>query len=240
MTWLGSIFGKPYVEKRRKTMRRTILCLALYPIVVALMVASCKPRVDVYTHAPEEPIVVKLEVHIYQHAVQDVDYITGGLPAEKTEAGPAPEPKPESPVPQSSGGAKSGIGDVLLQLVGIGSAYAESSPDQQLRQVLDSMRKRYPTLARYKADKSVGENRRGYVEERPSPKMSDAKYAKAVRTIIGAENADRRLLYQIRARIDGTSPERMALAYAKVWRDKARPGEWIEVVVNKQWVWKEK
>ncbi len=221
-------------------MRRTILSLAFCAIVAGLMLASCKPRVDVYTHAPEKPIVVKLEVHIYQHAVQDVDYITGGLPVEKTETGTIPVPKPESSVPPNPGGSSSGIGDVLLQLVGIGSAYAESSPDQQLRSVLDSMRKRYPTLARYKADKSVGENRRGYVEERPSPKMSDGKYANAVRAIIGAENADRRLLYQIRARIDGTSPERMALAYAKVWRDKARPGEWIEAVVDKKWVWKQK
>jgi uncharacterized protein YdbL (DUF1318 family) len=102
------------------------------------------------------------------------------------------------------------------------------------------MRKRYPTLARYKADKSVGENRRGYVEERPSPKMSDTKYAKAVRAVIAAEIADRRLLYQIRAQMDGTSPDKIAIAYAKVWRDKARPGEWIEVVVDKQWVWKQK
>jgi uncharacterized protein YdbL (DUF1318 family) len=221
-------------------MRRTILSLALCAVVAGLMLASCRPRVDVYTHAPDEPIVVKLEVHIYQHAVQDVDYITGGLPAEKTEAGTAPEPKPESPAPPNSGGAKNGVGDVLLQLVGIGSAYAESSTDQQLRQVLDSMRKRYPSLSAYKADKSIGENRRGYVEERPSPRMSDAKYAKAVRAVIAAENADRGRLYQIRAQMDGTSVETMAIAYAKVWRDKARPGEWIEVVVNKQWVWKQK
>ena len=221
-------------------MRRTILSLALCAVVPGLMLASCKPRVDVYTHAPDKPIVVKLEIHIYQHAVQDVDYITGGPPAEKTEEGTAPEPKPETPAPLNSGGARNGVGDVLLQLVGIGSAYAESSTDQQLRQVLDSMRKRYPALARYKADKSVGENRRGYVEERPSPKMSDAKYAKAVRATIGAENADRRRLYQIRAQMGGTSPEKIAIAYAKVWRDKARPGEWIEVVVDKKWVWKQK
>lgn len=221
-------------------MRRTILCLALYPIVVALMVASCKPRVDVYTHAPEEPIIVKLEVHIYQHAVQDVDYITGELPVEETEPGTAPDEEPENELPPDAEPTQSGAGNVLLQLLGVGSAYAESSPDQQLRSVLNSMRKRYPTLARYKADKSIGENRRGYVETRPSPKMSDGKYAKAVRAVIAAENANRRQLYQIRARIDRTSPEKMAITYAKVWRDKARRGEWIEVVVNKKWVWKQK
>jgi len=120
-------------------------------------------------------------------------------------------------------------------------AYAETSSDQQqLRRVLDSMRKRYSVLSRYKADKSVGENHNGYVEQRPSPKMSDAKYAGAVRATINAENADRRTLYQIRARMDGVTVEKEQAIYAKAWRDSAKPGEWIEALVDKRWVWKQK
>ena len=222
-------------------MRRTILCLTLYPVIVALMFGSCRPRVDVYTHAPDKPIVVKLEVHIYQHAVEDIGYITGDMPAEGMESGETSESEPGEETAPDPEATESRLGDVLLQFLGVGVAYAEAGPaQQQLGAVLDSMRKRYPTLARYKADQSVGENRRGFVEERPSPKMSDAKYAKAVRATIGAENADRGLLYQIRAKMDGTSPDKIALAYAKVWRDRARPGEWVEMVVDKKWVWKQK
>jgi uncharacterized protein YdbL (DUF1318 family) len=103
------------------------------------------------------------------------------------------------------------------------------------------MRKRYPTLAKYKADGSVGENRNGLVEARPSDKMSDSKYAAAARKTIAEENADRRRLYDLRARIDGTSPQAQAVAYAKAWREKyARPGEWIETPVEGKWVWRQK
>ena len=47
-------------------------------------------------------------------------------------------------------------------------------------------------------------------------------------------------LYKIRARMDRTTPEKQAIAYAKAWRNSAKRGEWIEVVVKKKWVWKQK
>jgi len=211
-------------------MRRTILYLALSPVVMGLMLGSCKHQVEIT--APKEPIrvEVKLDIHIYEHARKDIDFITGGAPPETEKKPPAPPEQKES-----------GAGNVLLHLLGVGVAYAETTSDQdQLKTVLNSMRKRYPTLARYKADKSIGENYLGYVEERPSEKMSDGKYAQAVRATIAAENADRRLLYQIRAQMDGTTLEKQAAIYAKVWRDAAKPGEWIEVIANNKREWKPK
>lgn len=218
-------------------MRRIIvLSLVLPPVVVALQLASCRPQIDI--NPPKEPIKVevKVELHIYQHAVQDLGYITGAMPA------PEPKEGEEKTSPPAEQPTESRASDILLQLLGVGVAYAESVPDQQqLKIVLESMRKRYATLAQYKADGSIGENRSGLVEERPSPKMSDPKYAAAVRKTIADENADRKRLYEIRARIDGTSPQAQAIAYAKAWREKyARPGEWIEVPVEKKWVWKQK
>lgn len=224
-------------------MRRIILlCLVLPPVVISLQLASCRPQVDI--NLPKEPIKieVKVELHIYQHAVQDLDYITGAESSAETKPEPAPPKEEEKPAPPAEQPKESRASDILLRLLGVGVAYAETTPDQQrLQQVLDSMRRRYPTLAKYKADGSIGENRNGLVQERPSAKMSDANYAKAVRATIAAENADRKLLYEIRARIDGTSAQAQAIAYAKAWREKyARPGEWIEVPVEGKWVWKQK
>jgi hypothetical protein len=223
-------------------MRKTILCVSLTLTIITLAFASCKPRVDVYTHAPEKPIVVKVEIHIYKHAVKDLDYIMGGSPTEETVPSPPPEGETEKESARPSEEKESKVGDFFLGILGIGVAHAETVPDrEQLRRVLDSMRKRYPTLSKYKADKSIGENHLGYVQERPSPKMSDAKYAKAVRAIIVAENADRQLLYRVRARMDRTTAQKQAETYAKAWREKyAKPGEWIEVFDKKQnkWVWK--
>lgn len=218
-------------------MRRIIvLSLLLAPVGIALQLASCRPQIDI--NPPKEPIKVevKVELHIYQHAVQDLGYITGAVPA------PEPKEGEEETSPPAEQPTESRASDILLQLLGVGVAYAESVPDQQqLKMVLESMRKRYATLAQYKADGSIGENRHGLVEERPSPKMSDPKYAAAVRKTIAEENADRKRLYEVRARIDGTSPQAQATAYAKAWREKyARPGEWIEAPVEKAWVWKQK
>ena len=233
-------------------MRKITLCLTLMPVLIALLVVSCGPKVKI--EAPEKPIKVetkvepieikieaKVELHIYQHAVRDVNYITGAQPPKTGEPQPPAEKKieEESALPPQQRESKAG--DVLLQLLGIGTAHAETASDeQQLRQTLDSMRRRHPALKKYKADKSVGENHRGYVQERPSEKMSNADYAKAVRATIAAENADRRLLYQVRGRMDGVSAEKEAVVYAKAWRDSAGAGEWIEVLVDKKWVWKQK
>jgi uncharacterized protein YdbL (DUF1318 family) len=210
-----------------------VLSLVLPPVVVALQLASCRPQIDI--NPPKEPIKieVKVELHIYQHAVQDLGYITGAMPAPEI----TPEPAPPAEQPKESRAS-----DILLRLLGVGVAYAETVPDQQqLKNVLESMRKRYPILAKYKADGSIGENRSGLAEERSSEKMSDVKYAAAVRKTIAEENADRKLLYEIRARIDGTSAQAQAIAYAKAWREKyARPGEWIEVPVEGKWVWRQK
>jgi hypothetical protein len=235
-------------------MRRIFFWVAILPTVFTLLIGSCtKYQVDIRTHAPEEPIRIeakvepikieaKVELHIYQHAVQDLSYITGAAPPKAPEPKPAAEPEPEKKTPPPAGSTQSGAGNVLLRLIGVGTAYAESSPDQeQLQKVLDSMKKRYPALSKYKADGSIGENHNGLVEGRPSTQMSDEKYARAVRAVVAAENADRTLLYKVRARIDGTTAQAQAVAYAKAWRENyAKRGEWIEVLVDKKWVWKQK
>jgi hypothetical protein len=69
-------------------MRRIIvLSLVLPPVAVALQLASCRPQIDI--NPPKDPIKieVKVELHIYQHAVQDLGYITGALPAPGIEPG---------------------------------------------------------------------------------------------------------------------------------------------------------
>ncbi len=145
-----------------------------------------------------------------------------------------------------------GAANLVFQILGIGVAHAETAPDSgKLKDVRDSMRRRYPTLSKYKADATTGEDRRGYVSEIPkrllsaeaSEKMSDEKYAKALRKTIEEENADRRQLYEIRARTIGTTVEKAASIYAEGWRASAGPGDWTEVLVdekNNRWEWQKK
>jgi uncharacterized protein YdbL (DUF1318 family) len=218
-------------------MRRVILFLGVLVLLVGLLGATC--RHEVYS-PPDKPL--KIEAKLEMYIRHDIHVITGQAPPEKTGGETLPEVKPgETPPPPE--GKESGAGNVLLHVIGVGAAYAEAASDEEeLKRVHASMNKRYPTLTGYKADKSIGENRSGYVAERPSPRISDPKYAAKVRETIAAENADRRVLYQVRARMVGTSPEKVAVAYAKTWRDLAKPGEWIEVYDpdKKQFVWIQK
>jgi len=164
-------------------------------------------------------------------------------PSEGTESGAPPQTETKTvPVPDASA---SKPGAFLLKLLGVRPAYAQTAPSQQqLEAIMKSMGQRLPVLSRYKADGSVGENRLGYVEARPSDRMrSDRNYAAAVAATIEAENADRRRLYQTQAQMYRSAPEGVAASYAKVWQDKAKPGEWIEVLVDRQtnkWEWRKK
>lgn len=142
--------------------------------------------------------------------------------------------------------------NVVDQILGIGVAYAETPSDTaKLNEVRDSMRERYASLRQYKADGTVGEDRQGYVRELPkqllsseaSEKMSEDKYVKAFRKTVAEENADRRQLYEIRARAIGTTVEKAASIYAEGWRASASPGEWIEVLVDEKkdkWEWQKR
>ena len=144
------------------------------------------------------------------------------------------------------------VANLVFRILGIGVAHAETTSDaDKLKDVRDSMRTRYPTLSRYKADATIGEDRRGYVSKIPkrllsaeaSEKMSDEKYAEALRKAIEEENADRRQLYEIRARTIGATAEKAASIYAEGWRVSANPGEWIEVLVDEKknrWEWQKK
>lgn len=142
--------------------------------------------------------------------------------------------------------------DIMFRILGVGVAYAETTSNaDKLQDVRDSMRGRYAILRQYKADGTIGEDRQGYVRELPrqllsseaSEKMSEEKYVKGFRKTIAEENADRRVLYEIRARAIGTTVEKAASIYAQGWRGSASAGEWIEVLVDEKkdkWEWQKR
>lgn len=148
--------------------------------------------------------------------------------------------------------ADDGAANLVFRILGVGVAHAETTSDaDKLKEVRDAMRTRYATLTKYKADATIGEDRRGYISEVPkqllspeaSEKMSDEKYAKALRKTVEDENADRCRLYEIRASVIGTTVEKAASIYAEGWRVSASAGEWIEVLVDEKknrWEWQKK
>jgi uncharacterized protein YdbL (DUF1318 family) len=97
---------------------------------------------------------------------------------------------------------------------------------------IESRQRRFPHLQRWKAQGCVGENAQGLVEARPGQGCGGE-----VAGLIAAENNDRMTLYRTLVEQNRMPPgdlARVQAAFAKVNRDKAAPGEWIQQE-NGQW-----
>ncbi len=109
-----------------------------------------------------------------------------------------------------------------------GAARAASKAELQAR-----FEQRYPQILEYKTAGKIGETTEGVLEAVESKYMDDAKLAK----LVDEENADRHELYQIIAKDENTTPEKVATRLAKRNYEKARPGEYLKTADGK---WKRK
>jgi len=82
------------------------------------------------------------------------------------------------------------------------------------------MRQRLPAIVALKAAGVVGENNQGYLTILKSP--TDKK------SLVDAENQDRRMIYQAIAKQQKTTPELVGQRRALQIAAKADPGEWIQ------------
>lgn len=192
---------------------------------------------------------LKNQVSLLQAFVKDLASIRGPVFPLEGKLRRLPRTQMRDELALATGVSGGSAANVVYQILGIGVAYAETTSDTaKLNEVRDSMRERYAALRQYKADGTIGEDRQGYVRELPrqllsseaSEKLASEKYAKALRKTVEEENADRRQLYEIRARAIGTTVEKAASIYAEGWRGSASPGEWIEVLVDEKknkWEW---
>ncbi len=72
----------------------------------------------------------------------------------------------------------------------------------------------------------VGEDRDGYLGLRRTP--DNASYLAYAKDIINSENADRTVLYLANAQSQSRPLEMVESDYAKLWYDRAFPGEWVQ------------
>ncbi len=96
------------------------------------------------------------------------------------------------------------------------SAYAESAGDIRKR-----MEQRLPQIDALKAQEVVGENNRGYLEERKSG-------AATAGAVVSAENADREAVYALIAKQTGATTDSVGRARAKQIAANSRPGVLVQ------------
>ena len=87
-------------------------------------------------------------------------------------------------------------------------------------QVKDRMLKRLPQIDQMKLSGAIGENNSGYLEVRAAHPEAQA--------LVGAENADRRAVYEAIAGQQGSSVEAVGRVRAQQIAEKAAAGVWLQ------------
>jgi uncharacterized protein YdbL (DUF1318 family) len=147
-----------------------------------------------------------------------------------------PKPAPPKKGPQGS------LGLSLFAALGPPEASAQTRFDvppeirtrtPELMKAIESRRSRFPELRELKEHGCVGETNQGLLEARPG-QSCPPDLAKT----IGAENTDRTYIYETlmhQNNIPASDAGRVRAAFAKVHRDRARPGNWIQLESG-EWV----
>ncbi len=129
------------------------------------------------------------------------------------------------------------VAEPLLRLTA-GQAYAQgdavAAPEvtnPAIRKIIDSRAARLAELNRFKASGAIGETNKGDVAVRNLDSL-DLRDRAAVQRLVKSENKDRDALYKEIAAaksVDLSQAPRIRATYAATLREKAKPGDWIQM-----------
>ena len=207
------------MKRSKDFLLSTDYCLLITVVLCFLFLVGCA-QVNVYVTFPAEKI---------EEAALEIEKEVEG------EEAPTPEskdPKKESLIFFSSVAFAGERQTVSFQI---------KVQTPEIKSAIASRKKRNPEVNKYKKEGVIGENNRGLLEERPTPKLlTDKSYAKKVRKIIKEENRDRLIIFKTIVEQNNMNPEQMVevkKAFAGARRTYARSGEWIQLEDGK-WVQK--
>lgn len=125
-------------------------------------------------------------------------------------------------------GAASGVPD------GAAAAPAADAPTEAVE---EHRRDHMAQIQTLKNSRLVGEDRTGRLHV---IRLPSGPYGKQVEEVVAAENADRAALMQAEARTRRVPLATVEAEQAAQWRERAFPGEWIEVQDGTGWRWIQK
>jgi uncharacterized protein YdbL (DUF1318 family) len=121
---------------------------------------------------------------------------------------------------------------MVAAIVVVSGAFVLAAGDEVMAALQQRFKDRYEALLKLKTDGKIGETWEGYLEAVKAEYLNDEQ----VKSILSAENADRRELYKLIAEKQGTKPEVVAERNALREMKKARPGEYVK---NKDTGWQQ-
>lgn len=177
---------------------------------------------------------VTINVYFPEAAIKDISQAIEEEveKAAEGEAAPAGE-EPAAGEEQEQGG---GAG-LLDSLLGVTPVYAQDVPEPKIsnpaiRKIIESRRGRIQEINRFKAKGAIGENNRALLQVRDLEALADLRARAAVQRLVKAENADRERLFKEIAAAEGVELSqlpRIRETYAETMRQRARPGDWIQM-----------
>lgn len=135
---------------------------------------------------------------------------------------------------------KRAVGTPSLALVGLATAAfaaeGEVPPPEvtnpAIRKIIDARAQRLEALDRYKVMGVLGENNQAQLEIHSLDPVTDLRQRAEVQRLLKAENEDRTQLFKEIATakgVDLSQLPRIQETYAETLREKARPGDWIQL-----------
>lgn len=107
--------------------------------------------------------------------------------------------------------------------------------DDPLGKARSGLAGRYAAVLDLKRRGCLGENKRGYLELRPSDYLDDPETKNVVQRLVAADNKDRKKLYMERARASGATVSAVEHTYVAARLQRGRPGEIFELPSKGEW-----
>ena len=128
--------------------------------------------------------------------------------------------------------------DIYQHDGGAKDALRQAIPGESLGAIEKRRRDRMEEIQTLKNNRLVGEDHEGLLALRNAP---PGKYGRYVRETVRAENADRTAEMKAKADEEKKPLADVQKSLADLWRERAFPGEWIEVQASDgSWTWVQK
>lgn len=203
-----------------------------FAVALLVVVLGCVIRTE---HKIDAHITLDIR-HVEEEVGGVFDYVTGAakempeIAAEGAEQETEPEAAEDAPEKKGAAWLRR-LGDALSPIQVAYAKEEETSP--LVKEIAESMKKRYPELAKAKTSGFIGENNKGYVELRDSDALKgDAEkdaLKKKVQELVDGENKDRKALYKEMARLKKLDVAVLEAVGAKDQLKRAKKGEWVQL-----------
>jgi len=184
---------------------------------------------------------ITINVYFPEAAVKELSQQIEDEVQRKAAGEPSPAPTPKltpTPVAQPGGGT---VASLLGWVVSLGATTAYAASDEvaapeitnpAIRKIIDSRAARLAAVNALKAEGVIGENNQALIEVRNLEAVQGLRERADAQKVVKDENADREQLFKEIAaakNVDLAQLPKIQATYAETLREKAKPGDWIQL-----------